>query len=65
VSRFEPAPPANDDCGAHDWSDVHQRMHYISHLFRVFHLDDALARPPFTREQVESFRGGIVPVGEL
>jgi hypothetical protein len=65
VSRFEPAPPANDDCGAHDWSDVHERMHYISHLFRAFHLDDALARPPFTPEQVESFRGGIVPDGEL
>jgi hypothetical protein len=65
VSRFEPAPPANDDCGARDWSDVHQRMHYISHLFRAFHLDDALARSPFTPEQVGSFRRGIVPDGEL
>jgi hypothetical protein len=65
VSRFEPAPPANDDCAAHDWSDLHQRMHYISHLFRAFHLDDALARLPFAPQQVKSFRGGIVPDGEL
>jgi hypothetical protein len=65
VAQFEPSPPAADDCAAQDWSDVHQRMHYISHLFRAFHLDDALARSPFTPEQVESFQRGIVPEGKL
>ena len=65
VARFEPLPPAADDCGARDWSDLHQRMHYISHLFRAFHLDEALARPPFTPEQVERFERGIVPGGSL
>ena len=38
LARFEPVAPDPDDCGARDWSDLHQRMHYIVHLFRVFHL---------------------------
>jgi len=65
VARYEPAPPAPDDCGALDWSDLHQRMHYISHLFRAFHLDEALAGPPFTPEQVARFESGVVPDGDL
>jgi hypothetical protein len=65
VARFEPAPPAPDDCGALDWSDLHQRMHYISHLFRAFHLDEALAGAPFTPEQVARFESGVVPDGDL
>ena len=32
LARFEPVPPAIDDCGARDWSNLHQRMHYIAHL---------------------------------
>ena len=65
VARFEPVPPAHDDCGARDWSDVHQRMHYIVHLFCAFHLYEKLYRQPFTQEQVACFRGGVVPNGEL
>jgi hypothetical protein len=65
VARFEPVPPATDDCGARDWSELDQRMHYISHLFRAFHLDEALAVPPFTPEQVRGFERGVVPDGRL
>jgi hypothetical protein len=65
LARFEPAPPAADDCGARDWSELDQRMHYIVHLFCAFHERDELARPPFTREQVASFTRGVVPDGEL
>lgn len=65
VARFEPVPPAPDDCGARDWSDVHQRMHYIVHLFCAFHLREELSHQPFTPEQVACFRGGVVPNGEL
>jgi hypothetical protein len=65
LARFEPVPPAVDDCGARDWSDIDQRMHYIVHLFCAFHLRDELSRPPFTPEQVASFSGGVVPDGEL
>jgi hypothetical protein len=65
LARFEPERPAPDDCGAQDWSDLHQRMHYIVHLFCAFHLREELSRPPFTPEQVASFSGGVVPDGEL
>jgi hypothetical protein len=65
LERFEPRPPAPDRCGAHDWSDLHQRMHYIVHLFCAFHVREELARPPFTPEQVASIGRGTVPDGEL
>ncbi|HSL64041.1 MAG TPA: hypothetical protein VK874_05220 [Gaiellaceae bacterium] len=65
LARFEPAPPEPDDCGARDWSDLRQRMHYIVHLFRSFHASEDLLRPPFTDAQVASIRRGAVPAGEL
>ena len=65
LARFEPVAPAPDDCGARDWSELNQRMHYIAHLFRAFHLNDDLARAPFTRDQVAAFRRGVVPEGDL
>jgi len=65
LGRFEPVPPAVDDCGASDWSELHQRMHYIAHMFRVFHLDTRLADPPFTAAQVTALAAGMVPDGEL
>ena len=65
LARFEPGPPAPDDCGARDWSVLEQRMHYIAHLFRVFHLHDELATPPFTPAQAAAIGRGVVPDGEL
>jgi hypothetical protein len=64
-ARFEPVPPARDDCGARDWSELEQRMHYIVHLFFAFHQHAELSDPPFTPEQVASFRRGVIPDGEL
>jgi hypothetical protein len=65
LARYEPVPPAPDDCGARDWSDLTQRMHYIAHLFRVYHDDEGLAAAPFTPAQVERLRAGALPDGEL
>jgi hypothetical protein len=65
LARFEPVPPAPDDCGARDWSDLNQRMHYIVHMFRAFHFSEQLSRPPFSPEQVASFNEGIVPDGDV
>jgi hypothetical protein len=65
LAGYEPVPPALDDCGARDWSELDQRMHYISHLFRAFHLSANLARAPFTAEQVARLRDGHLPEGEL
>jgi len=65
LARFEPMPPALDDCGVRDWSELDQRMHYIAHLFRAFHLNPQLTGLPFTRAQVATFGRGVVPDGDL
>ena len=65
VAGYEPVAPAHDDCGAHDWSLLEQRMHYIVHLFRAFHADPDLFDAPFTEAQVTSFLAGVVPEGDL
>jgi hypothetical protein len=65
LARFEPVPPAPDDCGARDWSDLNQRMHYIVHMFRAFHFSEQLSRPPFRPEQVARFSEGILPDGDV
>jgi len=65
LARVEPVPPEPDDCGARDWSDLHQRMHYIVHLFRVFHLNEQLSEAPFTADEIASFSRGAIPGGEL
>jgi hypothetical protein len=65
LGRFEPVPPAPDDCGAREWSDLPQRMHFIVHLFCAYHLRPELSEPPFTAEQVSAFARGVVPEGQL
>ncbi len=65
MERYEPVPPAADDCGAQDWSVLDQRMHYLVHLFRAYHEEETLASPPFTPAQVERILAGDVPDGEL
>jgi hypothetical protein len=64
-ARFEPVPPAPDDCGAREWSELPQRMHYIVHLFCAFHLRPELSEQPFSAEQVDAFARGVVPDGQL
>jgi hypothetical protein len=65
MARYEPVPPAVDDCGAEDWSVLAQRMHYLVHLFRAYHADESLASPPFTPAQVERILAGELPDGDL
>ena len=65
VSDYDPCPPGVSECGADDWCNLHQRMHYILHLFRAFAVEQRLWVAPFTPEQVASFRTGVVPRGEL
>jgi hypothetical protein len=65
VETIEPADGVCDDCGAEDWADLRQRMHYILHLFRAFHEEPALFDAPFSAEQVEALRAGRIPAGRL
>jgi hypothetical protein len=65
VARYEPVPPAPDDCGARDWAVIEQRMHFISHLFRAQQEQRSLFDPPFTPDQVERILAGAIPDGRL
>ncbi len=65
VKEYDPCAPGINDCAAEDWADLHQRMHYIIHLFRAYAEESSLFSRPFTDEQVASFRAGVVPNGIL
>ncbi len=65
LARFEPPPGTADDCGARDWSELGERMHYISHLFRAFHATRTLTGAPFTQTQIERILAGSIPDGDL
>ncbi len=65
VSRYDPCGPGETACGAQDWCNLGERMHYILHLFRAYQEDAALLSPPFTDDQVRAFQNGIVPDGVL
>jgi len=61
----EPPNRTDDDCGARDWSDLSQRIHFIAHLFRAFQESPDLFGAPFTAEQVRALMEGRVPTGKL
>jgi hypothetical protein len=65
VGAYGALPPLPDPCGASDWTALHQRMHYISHLFRAYHEDADLATPPFTAVELSSIGRGVIPDGPL
>jgi hypothetical protein len=65
LARFEPLPPSPDHCGARDWSELQERMHYIVHLFCAFHEREELFDAPFTPEQVGAIEHGRIPDGAL
>lgn len=65
IKEYDPCPPGVSECGADDWCNLRQRMHYILHLFRAFAEEPRLFAAPFTPEQTASFRAGRVPAGEL
>lgn len=65
MAGIEPAPGLPDDCGASDWSDLRQRMHFIVHLFRAFHEHRELLDCPFSAQQVRAIEAGQIPRGRL
>ena len=61
-ARFDKGLPGT---AARDWSVFDQRMRYISHLFRAFHLHEELLGEPFDARQVAALTTGIVPDGDI
>jgi hypothetical protein len=64
-ARFDALPGGATATGARDWSVFDQRMRYIAHLFRAFHLHEELLGAPFTAAQVAAFTAGTIPDGDL
>ena len=50
---------------ASDWTRYPQRMRFILPLFRSRHQTMSLLGKPFTDEQIDSIRQGLVPSGPL
>ena len=50
---------------AADWTKYPERMRFILPLFRSRHLTMSLLGKPFTDEQIDSIRQGVVPAGPL
>lgn len=63
--EHEPNKPDCADCGALDWASLPQRMHYIMHLFRCYHAQNALFTPPFSPDQRDLLLAGKLPSGSL
>lgn len=65
MERFDPCRSLPGNCGARDWAELNDRMHFILHLFRAFHECPELFEEPFTSAQTEQMRRGIIPRGAL
>lgn len=63
LSTVEPGNCEN--CGADDWADLRERMHYIFNLFRAYHQNPVVFDTPFSQAQTEAIRAGRLPSGRL
>ncbi|SDE79369.1 hypothetical protein SAMN04487996_10710 [Dyadobacter soli] len=65
LSQIDPTPDSVAQSGAVDWADLPERMHFITELFRCYHIDPALYSEAFTLQQVAAMKGGKLPTGRL
>lgn len=65
LGRIDPTPDTTRGSGAHDWSNLSQRIHFIADLFRVYQERLALLSEPFTAEQLAVIKAGGRPAGHL
>ncbi len=65
LGQLDLTPDSRVGTGAEDWSDLPDRMHFITDLFRCFqeHLD--LHSAPFAPDQVCALKSGRRPAGRL
>jgi hypothetical protein len=65
LRRVDPTPDSTRGSGAHNWSSLTQRIHFIADLFRVYQERSELLTEPFTAEQVAVIKAGGRPAGRL
>lgn len=65
LKEVDPTPDSLNQSGAIDWADLKDRMHFITELFRCYHLDATLYGAPFSAQQVTEMKAGKLPAGRL
>lgn len=65
LHQVDPTPDSTTGSGATDWGSLPDRMHFISDLFRVYHLVPAMYEAPFSTAQTTDVRRGVRPAGHL
>lgn len=65
LRQVDPTPDSTSGSGAVDWGDLPDRMHFITDLFRAYHLVPAMTDAPFSDAQVADIHRGVRPVGQL
>lgn len=65
LDQVDPTPNSTQDTRAADWGRLPDRMHFITDLFRAYHLDPSLLDPPFAPIQVTMLKAGKRPEGRL
>jgi hypothetical protein len=65
LSQVDPTRDTTRGSGARRWSDLHERVHFIADLFRVYQQRTELHDPPFSAAQVALIKAGTRPAGAL
>jgi hypothetical protein len=65
LSQIDPTPDTTRGSGARSWSDLHERIHFIADLFRVYQQRTELHDSPFNAAQVALIKAGTRPEGAL
>ncbi len=65
LRQVDPTPDSTSGSGAVDWGDLPDRMHFITDLFRAYHLVPAMTDAPFSDAQVADIHRGVRPAGQL
>ncbi|HET9934477.1 MAG TPA: hypothetical protein VFQ35_27425 [Polyangiaceae bacterium] len=65
VSTYDPNLDSLKGSGARNWTEIGNRMAFISDLFRSRQQDTSLFEQPFTKEQLAALIEGKVPPGPL
>lgn len=63
LGEVDPTPGSTSQSAAVNWSDLQDRMHFITELFRCYHEWQPLFEPPFTPRQVAQINAGRRPEG--
>lgn len=65
LAQVDPTPDSLQESGAVYWGDLNDRLHFISDMFRCYHMSRELLTPPFLPSQILAFEEGRLPEGPL